>query len=253
MDACTWCGADVEPWDGFRAYEPAGGRRAVFCRLEHVVPWAIRGAHWEPLPLEAEGVQDGLERVRVVRRGAARGPRRARALARRAPDSGRILRRRPPARVGEGRRALPDLSCPFGHGLGPAAAGTRRGEMIHHRHYTVAEANAKLALVGTVVRRIQEARRTPHRRRLRQRVRHARRAQRRRLAGPRARGRGARGRARFRPPGGARHRRPRPRARADRLPVADRRRGGLPVLAARRAEVGHWHAPESGFGGRRPL
>ena len=29
MDACTWCGADVEPWDGFRAYEPAGGRRAV--------------------------------------------------------------------------------------------------------------------------------------------------------------------------------------------------------------------------------
>ena len=21
---------------------------AAFCRLEHVVPWAIRGAHWEP-------------------------------------------------------------------------------------------------------------------------------------------------------------------------------------------------------------
>jgi hypothetical protein len=60
-DACTWCGGDVEPWDGFRAYEPAGGRRAVFCRLEHVVPWAIRGAHWEPLPPEAEDVQDGLE------------------------------------------------------------------------------------------------------------------------------------------------------------------------------------------------
>ena len=34
--------------DGLRLFEPAGERRAVFCRLEHVVPWAIRGAHWEP-------------------------------------------------------------------------------------------------------------------------------------------------------------------------------------------------------------
>ena len=51
MDAaaepCTWCGNDVEPDDGFRAYEPAGERRAVFCRLEHVVPWAIQGSHWD--------------------------------------------------------------------------------------------------------------------------------------------------------------------------------------------------------------
>jgi ribosomal protein L24E len=46
-DRCSWCGADVEPGDGFRAYEPAGSRQAVFCRLEHVVPWAIRGAWWE--------------------------------------------------------------------------------------------------------------------------------------------------------------------------------------------------------------
>ena len=49
-DRCTWCGADVDPDDGYRAYEPAGSRRAVFCRLEHVVPWAIRGAWWEPGP-----------------------------------------------------------------------------------------------------------------------------------------------------------------------------------------------------------
>jgi hypothetical protein len=49
-DRCTWCGGDVEAGDGYRAYEPAGGRRAVFCRLEHVVPWAIRGAWWEPGP-----------------------------------------------------------------------------------------------------------------------------------------------------------------------------------------------------------
>ncbi len=46
-EKCTWCGAAVDPGDGFRAYEPAGDRRAVFCRLEHVVPWTIQGAHWE--------------------------------------------------------------------------------------------------------------------------------------------------------------------------------------------------------------
>jgi hypothetical protein len=46
-DACSWCGAAVDAGDGLRAYEPAGDRRAVFCRLEHVVPWAIRGAWWE--------------------------------------------------------------------------------------------------------------------------------------------------------------------------------------------------------------
>lgn len=44
---CSWCGADVEADDGFRAFEPAGERRAVFCRLEHIVPWAMQGAHWE--------------------------------------------------------------------------------------------------------------------------------------------------------------------------------------------------------------
>jgi hypothetical protein len=46
-ERCTWCGEVVEADDGFRAYEPAGERRAAFCRLEHVVPWSIQGAHWE--------------------------------------------------------------------------------------------------------------------------------------------------------------------------------------------------------------
>jgi hypothetical protein len=46
-ERCSWCGVAVDGEDGFRAYEPAGGRKAVFCRLEHIVPWAIRGAHWE--------------------------------------------------------------------------------------------------------------------------------------------------------------------------------------------------------------
>ncbi len=34
--------------EGFRAAEPVGARRAAFCRLEHVVPWVIAGARWEP-------------------------------------------------------------------------------------------------------------------------------------------------------------------------------------------------------------
>jgi hypothetical protein len=39
---------EVDPDDGFRLYEPAGDRRATFCRLEHAIPWAIQGPHWEP-------------------------------------------------------------------------------------------------------------------------------------------------------------------------------------------------------------
>lgn len=45
-EPCSWCGDDVDPDDGFRAYEPAGGRRAVFCRIEHIVPWVIQGSGW---------------------------------------------------------------------------------------------------------------------------------------------------------------------------------------------------------------
>ena len=39
----------MEPTEGYRLSEPVGGRGAVFCRLEHVTPWAIQGPHWEPL------------------------------------------------------------------------------------------------------------------------------------------------------------------------------------------------------------
>jgi hypothetical protein len=46
-EKCSWCGAEVDDSDGFRAYEAAGERRAVFCRLEHIIPWAIQGPHWE--------------------------------------------------------------------------------------------------------------------------------------------------------------------------------------------------------------
>lgn len=44
---CSWCGVDVGPDEGYRAAEQAGERFAVFCRLEHTVPWAIQGPHWD--------------------------------------------------------------------------------------------------------------------------------------------------------------------------------------------------------------
>ena len=46
-ERCSWCGTDVERDDGFRAGEHPGERMAVFCRLEHVVPWALQGARWD--------------------------------------------------------------------------------------------------------------------------------------------------------------------------------------------------------------
>jgi hypothetical protein len=47
-EQCTWCGREVGEDGGFRVAEPEGERRATFCRLEHIVPWVIQGAHWEP-------------------------------------------------------------------------------------------------------------------------------------------------------------------------------------------------------------
>lgn len=58
-EPCTWCGTAVGPGDGYRAGEEPGARRAVFCRLEHVVPWAMRGPHWEAGELEEPGAGDG--------------------------------------------------------------------------------------------------------------------------------------------------------------------------------------------------
>jgi hypothetical protein len=47
-DQCSWCGVSVERDEGFRAAEPAGERKAAFCRLEHIVPWVIQGPRWDP-------------------------------------------------------------------------------------------------------------------------------------------------------------------------------------------------------------
>jgi hypothetical protein len=48
----------IEDGDGFRAAEPISERRAAFCRLEHVVPWVISGARWEPGAL-VDAADDG--------------------------------------------------------------------------------------------------------------------------------------------------------------------------------------------------
>jgi hypothetical protein len=62
-ERCAWCGQAVDQADGYRAGEAPGERRAVFCRLEHVVPWTIQGAHWEAGSIdEPEGLADSLDR-----------------------------------------------------------------------------------------------------------------------------------------------------------------------------------------------
>jgi hypothetical protein len=58
---CTWCGNRVDRDDGWRLAEEPGARRATFCRLEHVVPWALQGAHWEAGEAdEPANLTDGL-------------------------------------------------------------------------------------------------------------------------------------------------------------------------------------------------
>jgi len=61
-ETCSWCGAPVEREDGFRLGETPGDRRAVFCRLEHVVPWHLQGPHWEAGQVEEPpGLADSID------------------------------------------------------------------------------------------------------------------------------------------------------------------------------------------------
>ncbi|MGH2782227.1 MAG: hypothetical protein ACRDLA_12655, partial [Thermoleophilaceae bacterium] len=61
-ESCSWCGDAIEREDGWRLQEVPGERRAAFCRLEHVVPWSIQGAHWEAGTIvEPSGIADSLE------------------------------------------------------------------------------------------------------------------------------------------------------------------------------------------------
>jgi hypothetical protein len=47
-EPCTWCRVPVGEDDGFRLAAARG--RAVFCRLEHVVPWAMSGPAFDAAP-----------------------------------------------------------------------------------------------------------------------------------------------------------------------------------------------------------
>ena len=61
--SCAWCGRQIDSAGGYRLRAEPGERRAAFCRLEHVVPWAIQGPHWEPGdPPEPPQLGDELER-----------------------------------------------------------------------------------------------------------------------------------------------------------------------------------------------
>jgi hypothetical protein len=54
VSTCARCGVAVAPDDGFRVIDLAGDRHAVLCRLEHAVPWVMRGPAWAPGPADAE-------------------------------------------------------------------------------------------------------------------------------------------------------------------------------------------------------
>ncbi len=47
-EQCVWCGKGLAAGDGWWAEEPAESRYAAFCRLEHLVPWMMKGPKWRP-------------------------------------------------------------------------------------------------------------------------------------------------------------------------------------------------------------
>jgi hypothetical protein len=103
---CSWCGKAVEPEDGFRLAEPAGARRAVFCRLEHVVPWAMQGPKWEAGEIdEPSGIEHSLDRC---------------AQCEASLDDTRVLLVRH-----RGAHRIPDAFCGVEHAAEWAKAGGR--------------------------------------------------------------------------------------------------------------------------------
>lgn len=55
-ESCSWCGVLVDDDDGLRLTRQGG--RAVFCRLEHVVPWAMSGAAFTAGTPDPDGESD---------------------------------------------------------------------------------------------------------------------------------------------------------------------------------------------------
>ncbi len=107
-ERCSWCGDEVEPDDGFRLAEPAGERRAAFCRLEHAVPWGIQGPHWEPGTIEEpRGIEDALDACAICGEPL--------------PDTRLVLVRH------RGEHRVPDAFCSVDHLLDWAKQGGRFG------------------------------------------------------------------------------------------------------------------------------
>jgi hypothetical protein len=106
-ERCTWCGAAVERDDGFRLTERPGERSAVFCRLEHVVPWAFQGAHWCAGTPDEPGFAGPDEVETCAQCGEALGDVRI-----------RLIRHR-------GEHRIPDVFCSVDHAAAWARAGGR--------------------------------------------------------------------------------------------------------------------------------
>ena len=120
MEQCTWCGGDVEADDGFRAYEPAGERRATFCRLEHLIPWSIQGAHWEAGELP-EGAPQAKARSDPISAGPTldEGPSNCSHCEAELTDAHVLLVRH------RGEHRVPDAFCSVDHMAEWAKAGGR--------------------------------------------------------------------------------------------------------------------------------
>jgi hypothetical protein len=70
---CSWCGDDVDPADGFRAYEPAGGRRASLSAGSSTSsPWAIQGSRWGPAGVTSRPKR-GLRAARIASHSSPKG------------------------------------------------------------------------------------------------------------------------------------------------------------------------------------
>ena len=117
-DRCSWCGSPIEPHDGWRLEEAPGARRAAFCRLEHVVPWAMQGARWDP------GETGAAHEARAVREGAG-WPAPERSLCARCGEPLGEVRVVLVRHRGEHR--IPDAFCSVDHMADWAKSGGRYG------------------------------------------------------------------------------------------------------------------------------
>ena len=74
---CSWCGKALEKADHWRADEAGGEREASFCRLEHVVPWAMRRRDWAAATLvhhrAGRRIEESFDSVEEMRAWAAAG------------------------------------------------------------------------------------------------------------------------------------------------------------------------------------